>query len=36
MSTSWDLTKWLSVNPKPDLAINIGIAGSYKENIDNR
>lgn len=33
MATSWELTKWLSVNPKPDLAVNIGIAGSYKENI---
>ena len=31
MSTAWTLTKWLSVNSKPDLVINAGIAGSYLE-----
>jgi futalosine hydrolase len=33
MATSWAMIKWLSSNPKPDLAINIGIAGSYKDEI---
>lgn len=33
ISTSWSLSKWLSVNEKPDLAINIGIAGSFKKDI---
>jgi futalosine hydrolase len=33
MATSWAMTKWLSVNPKPELVINAGIAGSYRENI---
>lgn len=33
VSTAWELQKWLSVNDKPDLAINCGIAGSYKEEI---
>jgi futalosine hydrolase len=33
MATSWSLTKWLSYNEKPDLAVNIGIAGSYNEKI---
>jgi futalosine hydrolase len=33
VATSWSMAKWLSSNPKPDLAINIGIAGSYRENI---
>ncbi len=32
-ATSWALAKWLSANQKPDIAINIGIAGSYRENI---
>jgi len=27
------MAKWLSANLKPDLAINIGIAGSFKEKI---
>ncbi len=34
MATSWSLTKWLSCNEKPDLAVNIGIAGSYNENLE--
>jgi futalosine hydrolase len=29
MSTAWSLSKWISVNKKPDLALNVGIAGSY-------
>lgn len=33
ISTSWSLGKWFSSNPKPDLAINAGIAGSYSENL---
>lgn len=33
ISTAWEMHKWLSVNDKPDLAINCGIAGSYKEDI---
>jgi futalosine hydrolase len=33
ISTSWSLVKWLSVNTKPDLVINIGIAGSYRDEI---
>lgn len=31
MSTAWSLTKWISANEKPDLAINAGIAGSFKD-----
>ena len=33
MATSWEMTKWLSSNPKPDLAINLGIAGSFRDDI---
>ncbi len=33
IATSWAMTKWLSANPKPDLAINAGIAGSYRDKI---
>ncbi|HAM09295.1 MAG: futalosine hydrolase [Bacteroidetes bacterium GWE2_41_25] len=29
MSTAWSMTQWISVNEKPSLAINGGIAGSY-------
>jgi len=32
-ATSWAMKKWLSSNIKPDLAINIGIAGSFREDI---
>jgi futalosine hydrolase len=35
VATSWEMAKWLSANPTPDLAINIGIAGSYREEIKN-
>jgi futalosine hydrolase len=31
MSTAWILSKWLSVNKKPDIVMNVGIAGSYLE-----
>jgi futalosine hydrolase len=33
IATAWEMQKWISVNDKPDLAINCGIAGSYKEEI---
>ena len=33
ISTAWAMQKWISANEKPDLAINAGIAGSYKEEI---
>lgn len=33
VSTAWTLTKWFSVNQKPGLTVNIGIAGSYREDI---
>jgi len=33
VATSWAMAKWLTVNPKPDLVINVGIAGSYREEI---
>jgi futalosine hydrolase len=29
ISTAWSMKQWLSTNPKPDLAINAGIAGSF-------
>ncbi len=33
ISTSWAMKKWLCSNSVPDLAINAGIAGSYKDEI---
>ncbi len=33
VSTSWSLSKWFSVNEKPQLAVNIGIAGSFRKDI---
>ncbi|MBK7133145.1 MAG: futalosine hydrolase [Bacteroidales bacterium] len=33
VATAWSLKHWLSVNKKPDLIINAGIAGSYKDDI---
>jgi len=33
ISTSWSMKKWFDRNPKPDLALNAGIAGSYSDNI---
>ncbi|MGB8490634.1 MAG: futalosine hydrolase [Bacteroidales bacterium] len=32
-ATAWSLTKWFSVNEHPDVAINIGIAGSFRDDI---
>jgi futalosine hydrolase len=34
ISTAWAMKQWLSANGKPDLAINAGIAGSYKDDIE--
>jgi futalosine hydrolase len=34
ISTAWAINKWLSANEKPDIAINAGIAGSYKEELE--
>jgi futalosine hydrolase len=31
VSTAWSLRQWFSINEKPDLAINGGIAGSFKD-----
>jgi futalosine hydrolase len=33
IATAWTMQKWISVNEKPDLAINSGIAGSYNHDI---
>jgi futalosine hydrolase len=33
VSTAWEMQKWISVNEKPVLAINSGIAGSYHKEI---
>jgi futalosine hydrolase len=33
MSTAWSLQRWISSNEKPDIAINAGIAGSYRDDI---
>jgi futalosine hydrolase len=33
ISTAWALKQWISMNSKPDIAINIGIAGSYRDEI---
>jgi futalosine hydrolase len=33
MSTAWELQKWIYECGRPDLAINIGIAGSYRNEI---
>jgi futalosine hydrolase len=32
-STAWNINHWLSLNEKPDLAINAGIAGSFKDDL---
>jgi futalosine hydrolase len=34
MATAWGMKQWLSVNPKPDLAINAGIAGSFNRKLN--
>lgn len=33
VATAWTMMKWLSKNEQPDLIINGGIAGSYKDEI---
>jgi len=33
ISTAWGMKQWLYLNQKPHLAINAGIAGSYRDNI---
>jgi futalosine hydrolase len=33
VATSWSMMKWFSSNLKPDIAVNIGIAGSYRDDI---
>ena len=33
VSTAWNLNHWLSLNEKPDLIINAGIAGSFKDDV---
>lgn len=33
ISTAWSLKTWLTLNCKPDLVINAGIAGSFREEI---
>jgi futalosine hydrolase len=33
IATAWSMTKWLSSNRRPDLAVNAGIAGSYREEL---
>jgi futalosine hydrolase len=34
VSTAWAMKQWISVNEKPDLALNAGIAGSYKDDLN--
>lgn len=34
VATTWAMARWISSNPGPDLAINIGLAGSYGKNIN--
>jgi futalosine hydrolase len=33
VSTAWALKQWITLNEKPNIAINAGIAGSYKEEL---
>jgi futalosine hydrolase len=33
ISIAWSMKQWLSINPKPDLAINAGIAGSFSDKL---
>jgi futalosine hydrolase len=33
VATAWAMTKWISSGSKPDLAVNIGIAGSYRDDL---
>jgi futalosine hydrolase len=32
-ATAWEMQKWIASNYKPDMAVNIGIAGSYRNDI---
>jgi futalosine hydrolase len=34
MATAWSLKQWITLNEKPDLAINAGIAGSFNDRIN--
>ena len=31
--TAWEMQKWISSNGSPDLAVNLGIAGSFRDEI---
>jgi len=33
VATAWAMTKWIASGSKPDLALNVGIAGSYSDEI---
>lgn len=33
VATAWAMTKWISSGSKPDVAVNIGVAGSYRDEI---
>ena len=33
VATAWAMTKRISIGSKPDLAVNIGIAGSYRDDL---
>lgn len=33
VSTAWAMKQWIGINGKPDIAINGGIAGSYKDEV---
>jgi futalosine hydrolase len=33
VSTAWEMQKWIYANGRPDVALNAGIAGSYREEI---
>lgn len=33
IAASWSVYDWLRSNPKPDLVLNLGIAGSYRDDI---
>ena len=33
ISTAWALQQWISMNSKPDIAINAGIAGTYRDEL---
>lgn len=33
MATSWNMNHWIELNGKPDVAINAGIAGSFRDDL---